>query len=102
MSVSVLDMSVSLDGYIADQDDYLGGEDGERLHKWAEARDELGQPAEAVAQFNKEWSDGAGAVVAGRRTAELMDHWGGTTADSRSSSPVTARPRRPRAGAIPW
>jgi dihydrofolate reductase len=32
----VLDMSVSLDGYIADPDDFLGGDDGERLHKWAD------------------------------------------------------------------
>ena len=31
MSTSVLDMSMSLDGYIADPDDFLGGEDGERL-----------------------------------------------------------------------
>jgi hypothetical protein len=30
-------MSVSLDGYVADPDDFLGGEDGERLHKWADA-----------------------------------------------------------------
>ena len=37
MSISVLDMSVSLDGYIADPDDFLGGDDGERLHKWADA-----------------------------------------------------------------
>lgn len=36
MSISILDMSMSLDGYIADADDYLGGEDGERLHKWAD------------------------------------------------------------------
>jgi hypothetical protein len=31
---SVLDMSMSLDGYIADPDDFLGGDDGERLHDW--------------------------------------------------------------------
>ena len=37
MSSSVLDMSMSLDGYIADLNDFLGGEDGERLHKWADA-----------------------------------------------------------------
>jgi dihydrofolate reductase len=37
MGVSILDMSVSLDGYIADAGDYLGGDDGERLHKWADA-----------------------------------------------------------------
>jgi hypothetical protein len=37
MSASVLDMSMSVDGYIADPDDFLGGDDGERLHKWADA-----------------------------------------------------------------
>jgi hypothetical protein len=37
LGASILDMSVSLDGYIADPDDYLGGDDGERLHKWADA-----------------------------------------------------------------
>ena len=34
MSVAVLDMSMSLDGYIADPHDFLGGDDGERLHDW--------------------------------------------------------------------
>jgi hypothetical protein len=34
MSVSVLDMSVSVDGYVADPDDFLGGDDGHRLHDW--------------------------------------------------------------------
>jgi hypothetical protein len=28
---------MSLDGYIADPNDFLGGDDGERLHKWADA-----------------------------------------------------------------
>ena len=34
MPESVLDMSMSLDGYISDPNDFLGGEDGERLHDW--------------------------------------------------------------------
>jgi hypothetical protein len=32
VSPSVLYMSMSLDGYIADPNDQLGGEDGNRLH----------------------------------------------------------------------
>ncbi len=76
MSVSILDMSVSLDGYIAGPDDFLGGEDGERLHKWADAEGAFGQPSGPAEQFQHEWN-AAGAVLAGRRTAELMDHWGG-------------------------
>ena len=84
MSASVLDMSMSLDGYIADPDDFLGGEDGERLHKWADVE------SGPVAQFADEWN-AAGAVLAGRRTAELMDHWAAVTAACRSSFPVTDR-----------
>ena len=37
MSTSVLDMSMSLDGYIAEPNDELGhafGDDGARLHDW--------------------------------------------------------------------
>ncbi|MFI7470181.1 hypothetical protein [Nonomuraea sp. NPDC049646] len=76
MSKSVLDMSMSLDGYVADPNDYLGGEDGERLHKWADAGSQPGPSSEAIQRFQAEWK-AAGAVLAGRRTAELMDHWGG-------------------------
>jgi dihydrofolate reductase len=69
-------MSVSLDGYISTADDYLGGDDGERLHRWF---DRIGGPEEwapAVRDLVSEL-DAVGAVVTGRRTAELMDHWGG-------------------------
>jgi hypothetical protein len=34
MPPSVLYMSMSLDGYIADPNDCLGGDDGHRLHDW--------------------------------------------------------------------
>ena len=34
MAASVLYMSGSLDGFISTADDYLGGADGERLHRW--------------------------------------------------------------------
>lgn len=88
MSVSVLDMSMSLDGYVADPDDFLGGEDGERLHKWADA--DAGDPSEPVGRFNDEWK-AAGAVLAGRRTAELMDHWGGDHGGLPIFVPVTGR-----------
>jgi hypothetical protein len=32
MSVSGMDMSVSVDAFVADVNDYLGGDDSERLH----------------------------------------------------------------------
>ncbi|WP_297601304.1 dihydrofolate reductase family protein [Mycobacterium sp.] len=91
MSISVLDMSVSLDGYVADPTDFLGGDDGERLHKWADAG------VEPVKHFQDEWN-GAGAVVAGRRTAELMDHWGG----SHSGLPIIVPSHRPPGPAARW
>ena len=34
MSTSILFMSVSADGFIADENDFLGGPDGNRLHEW--------------------------------------------------------------------
>jgi dihydrofolate reductase len=89
-------MSVSLDGYIADPDDFLGGDDGERLHKWADATDASGQPSE-VRQFQQEWN-AAGAVLAGRRTAELMDHWGG----SHNGLPIFVPSHRPPGPAARW
>jgi dihydrofolate reductase len=87
----VLDMSMSLDGYIADRDDFLGGDDGERLHKWAEVK---GGP---VGRFQDEWS-AAGAVLAGRRTAELMDHGGG----SHGGLPIFVPSHRPPGPAARW
>jgi dihydrofolate reductase len=90
MAASVLDMSMSLDGYIADPDDFLGGEDGERLHKWADVDG-------PVARFKEEWN-AAGAVLAGRRTAELMDHWGGDHA----GLPIFVPSHRPPGPAARW
>lgn len=95
MSKSVLDMSVSLDGYIADPDDFLGGEDGERLHKWADAVS--GPSSETAKLFQDEW-DAAGAVLSGRRTAELMDHWGG----SHGGLPIFVPSHRPPGPAARW
>jgi hypothetical protein len=34
MATVVLDLNVSLDGYIAGSNHRLGGEDGELLHSW--------------------------------------------------------------------
>jgi len=93
MSVSVLDMSISVDGFIADPHDFLGGEDGERLHAWADSRD----PSRPVRQFEDEWG-AAGAILSGRRTAELMDHWGG----SHGGLPIFVPSHRPPPPAARW
>lgn len=96
-STSILDMSVSLDGYIADTNDYLGGPDGERLHAWAGAIGETGAPAHPVADFEREWRS-CGAVLAGRRTVELMDHWGG----DHDGAPIFVPSHRPPPPAARW
>ncbi len=83
MSVSVLYMSMSLDGYIAgpnDEVDNPGGDGFDRLHEWMWEDPTDGQyirrqsgPAAAL------WDemDAFGAILAGRRTVEQVDHWGG-------------------------
>ena len=80
MSASVLYMSMSLDGYIAGPNDEPGnpGGDGfDRLHDWFVTPDgEFGRPAGPGGQL---WDEmhATGAVLAGRRTVEQVDHWGG-------------------------
>jgi dihydrofolate reductase len=93
MSKSVLSMSVSLDGYIATPDDFLGGADDERLHHWFAAVGESGPVKELVDAENA-----CGAVLTGRRTAELMDHWGGDHA----GNPIFVVSHRPPGPAGRW
>jgi dihydrofolate reductase len=77
---SVLYMSMSLDGYIAGPNDEPGnpGGDGfDRLHEWIATPDgEYGRPSGPAGELFDEWN-ASGAVLAGRRTAEQVDHWGG-------------------------
>ena len=77
MSVSVLYMSMSLDGYIADPNDQLGGDDGNRLHHWfVTPEGEFFRPSGPAGELIDE-INATGAVLVGRRTAEIIDHWGG-------------------------
>jgi dihydrofolate reductase len=80
VSASVLYMSMSLDGYIAgpnDQPGNPGGDDFMRLHSWSVTPDgEFFRPAGPAGEFIDE-INATGAVLAGRRTVELADHWGG-------------------------
>ena len=80
MSVSVLYMSMSLDGYIAgpnDESDNPGGDGFMRLHEWFVAPDgAFVRPSGPAGQLMDEWN-ATGAVLVGRRTAEQVDHWGG-------------------------
>jgi dihydrofolate reductase len=81
VSVSVLYMSMSLDGYIAgpnDEPDNPGGDGFMRLHEWYgfEAPPPNTKGTGWGAHFMDE-ANATGAVLAGRRTVEQVDHWGG-------------------------
>ncbi len=110
MSRVVLDMSMSVDGFIAGPDDEPGqglGVGGEQLHGWLAAgdgsdprslrpRDEPGASVfdEAIA---------TGAVISGRRTFELAGRWNG---DHHDGVPVfvltSALPAEPAPGHARW
>ena len=80
MRASVLYMSMSLDGYIAGPNDEPGNPGGDgfgRLHEWyGDSQPPEAGPSKASAEFLDEMN-AAGAVLAGRRTVEQVDHWGG-------------------------
>jgi dihydrofolate reductase len=98
MSSAVLFMSVSVDGYVADENDFLGGPDGERLHKWFSPGDSGAEPVgPAKAMMDEVLA--TGALVTGRRTAELMDHWGG---DVHGGIPIFVPSHRPPGPAARW
>jgi dihydrofolate reductase len=75
MATVVLDLSVSLDGYIATPDDRLGGEDGELLHRWLWEGGRMDGPDGLTKQGGS--SATIGALLVGRRFYDLMNGWGG-------------------------
>jgi dihydrofolate reductase len=80
VAASVLYMSMSLDGYIAGPNDEPGNPGGDgfmRLHDWFVTPDgEFSRPSGPAGQLVDEINE-TGAVLAGRRTVEQADHWGG-------------------------
>jgi dihydrofolate reductase len=80
VAASVLFMSMSLDGYIAgpnDEPDNPGGDGFMRLHQWfATADGEFFRPSGPAGELVDEWN-ATGAVLAGRRLMEQVDHWNG-------------------------
>lgn len=80
MPASVLNFSMSLDGYIAGPNDKPGnpGGDGfDRLHEWfAPGGGAFVRPSGAAGELFDEIM-AFGALVTGRRTAEQANHWGG-------------------------
>jgi dihydrofolate reductase len=74
-------MSMSLDGYIAapnDEPGNLGGDGFMRLHEWYGDFTAPSVPGSSgpSGEFLDEMK-ATGAVLAGRRTVEQVDHWGG-------------------------
>jgi dihydrofolate reductase len=81
VSASVLYMSMSVDGYIAgpnDEPDNPGGDRFMRLHEWYGDVTPLSGPGPSgpSGDFLDEIK-ATGAVLAGRRTVEQVDHWSG-------------------------
>lgn len=79
MGVIRLDMTISLDGYVAgpeDDADNPMGLGGFRLFDWLDHREEKGPHGDAYAE-----TMASRAFISGRRTYELADHWGGDLHD---------------------
>ena len=95
MSTSVLYMAMSLDGYIAgpnDGADNPGGDGFTRLHEWFVGQDgEFIRPPGEAGELYDQLMTQHGAVVAGRRTVEQVDHWGG----DHHGSPIFVPSHRP-------
>jgi len=94
-------MSMSLDGYIAGPNDGPGSPGGGfgRLHEWipdGETFRSSGPAGQLIDEINA-----TGAVLAGRRTVEQVDHWAVITTVCRSWWSVTGR-RVPRWRTIRW
>jgi dihydrofolate reductase len=104
MSKVVLDMSVSVDGFIAgphDSAEHGLGVDGELLHGW------LGEGSSDPESYRPDDAPGAlvfdeilqtGAVIVGRRTFELAGGWGG---DHHDGVPIFVLTRNPPAEPAP-
>jgi dihydrofolate reductase len=77
VGATVLDMSMSLDGFIAGPNERVDnglGDGGERLHEWVFKDGD--RPAGVNGQVFDELMS-TGAVVAGRGTVEPAGYWGG-------------------------
>jgi dihydrofolate reductase len=86
MGSVMVDLSVSLDGYIAGPDDgheYPLGRGGEGLFTWMGAGREENrvesrlQPPDASKVVVDEWVANSGAIISGRRTFDIANGWYG-------------------------
>jgi dihydrofolate reductase len=81
----ILDMSMSLDGFIAglhDGPDNPLGDNGMRVHKWIWGDRTDGIPGDGAIGVNREilveLKNTTGAIVVGRKTYNIVNGWGGT------------------------
>jgi dihydrofolate reductase len=72
MSRVLLDITVSLDGYVADADDSV-----DRLHRWVFAGQGTADPNFRPEVLQVIEDADVGVVIAGRRTFDLADGWAG-------------------------
>ena len=98
MSKVVLDMSMSVDGFITGPDDspeHGLGVGGERLHGWLGAgggEPDSYRPADAAGRTVFDELMATGAVITGRRTFEHAGGWGG---DHHDGMPIFVLARHP-------
>ena len=79
MSLSVLYMSMSLDGFIAGPNDVPGNPGGDgfmRLHEWYFADGQSGRPSGPAGEL-VDGMNATGAVLVGLRTAQQAEHYQG-------------------------
>lgn len=85
MNVVIVDLSVSLDGFIAGPDDgaeWPLGRGGEALFAWMSASEEnrvheFLAPPDASKAIVDEWMRESGAIISGRRTFDIAGGWKG-------------------------
>jgi len=83
MDVVIVDLSVSLDGFIAGANDGPAnplGDGGERLFAWMNASEANRvhpylAPPDASKGIVEEWMTTSGAIISGRRTFDIADGW---------------------------
>lgn len=96
MAIIRLDMTISLDGYVAGPDDRPDaplGTGGFRLFNWLDRRNEPGPSGQVYAE-----AMATRALISGRRTYELADHWHG---DHHDGVPILVLTHEPPAGPPP-
>jgi len=105
MAAVVVDISMSLDGFVAGPDDGLGrglGEGGEPIHNWVMGGSwsyDGGTPFQASGvdrDIVDEMFATAGAVIVGRRMYDVVDGWGDASPFGLPVFVVTSRPQPAR------